>query len=317
MLYCFNLCVTGIPQKKKSKIKSIHPFHIMFKTTFYIIILGFFMFSCGGKDTAVETTPDVNLENYAEKNDGGISVLAENSNVQQNISEIIEDLQRDIKNLRAELDYQHESLGKLEAQTKVWANPFSIYNKEIVLNNGSSIFGKIVYQDQDVMKIETMIGQLIIDRNTIIRVVNQVSAYGNFENESSDLNSLDNDIETTGANLIQKRIKSLSAHLVLVGDISEEKDSSGNTVLSGEIKNVGNKRADFSKIIFTFRTNWQGNTKSLTAFINGITNTFDTGISSDNSILPHAVGNFELVIPKSFGSFIGYSYEIDWSQYEG
>ena len=100
-------------------------------------------------------------------------------------------------------------------------------------------------------------------------------------------------------------------------DITEEKDGSGNTVLSGEIKNVGNKRADFSKIIFTFRTNWQGDSKTLKAFINGITNTFETGISSVNSILPHAVGNFEMVIPKSFGSFIGYSYEIDWSQYEG
>ena len=104
---------------------------------------------------------------------------------------------------------------------------------------------------------------------------------------------------------------------MLVGDIAEEKDGSGNTVLSGEVKNVGNKRADFSKIIFTFRTNWQGDSKVLTAFINGVTNTFETGISSDNSILPHAVGNFQMVIPKSFGSFIGYSYDIDWSQYDG
>ena len=109
----------------------------------------------------------------------------------------------------------------------------------------------------------------------------------------------------------------MSAHLVLAGDITEEKDGSGNTVLSGEVKNVGNKRADFSKIIFTFRTNWQGDSKALTAFINGVTNTFETGISSDNSILPHAVGNFQMVIPKSFGSFIGYSYDIDWSQYDG
>jgi hypothetical protein len=167
------------------------------------------------------------------------------------------------------------------------------------------------------MKVETMIGQLIIDRNTIIRVVNQISAYGNLDQEPSDLNSSNDVAEPSGVNLIQKRITSLSAHLVLVGDITEEKDGSGNTVLSGEVKNVGNKRADFSKIIFTFRTNWQGDTKTLTTFIDGITNTFDTGISSDNSILPHAVGNFKLIIPKSFGSFIGYSYEIDWSQYDG
>ena len=277
------------------------------------IICTLFMYSCGGKDAENTASPDVNLN---ESSNGSNYNLTQDSEVEKNLPEIIEDLRMDIKKLKAELDYQHENLSKLEAQTKVFANPFAIYNKEIVLNNGSSIFGKIVYQDQDVMKIETLIGQLIIDRNTIVRVVNQVSAYGNFDEESSN-NQSGRSPDASGVNLIQKRVKNLSAHLVLVGDITEEKDGSGNTVLSGEIKNVGNKRADFSKIIFTFRTNWQGDSKTLTAFINGITNTFETGISSDNSILPHAVGNFEMVIPKSFGSFIGYSYDIDWSQYEG
>ena len=277
------------------------------------IICTLFMYSCGGKDAENTASPDVNLN---ESSIGSNYNLTQDSVVEKNMPEIIEDLRMDIKKLKAELDYQHENLSKLEAQTKVFANPFAIYNKEIVLNNGSSIFGKIVYQDQDVMKIETLIGQLIIDRNTIVRVVNQVSAYGNFDEESSN-NQSGGSPDASGVNLIQKRVTNMSAHLVLVGDITEEKDGSGNTVLSGEIKNVGNKRADFSKIIFTFRTNWQGDSKTLTAFINGITNTFETGISSDNSILPHAVGNFEMVIPKSFGSFIGYSYDIDWSQYEG
>jgi len=277
------------------------------------IICTLFMYSCGGKDAENTASPDVNLN---ESSNGSNYNLTQDSVVEKNMPEIIEDLRMDIKKLKAELDYQHENLSKLEAQTKVFANPFAIYNKEIVLNNGSSIFGKIVYQDQDVMKIETLIGQLIIDRNTIVRVVNQVSAYGNFDEESSN-NQSSGSPDASGVNLIQKRVANMSAHLVLVRDITEEKDGSGNTVLSGEIKNVGNKRADFSKIIFTFRTNWQGDSKTLTAFINGITNTFETGISSDNSILPHAVGNFEMVIPKSFGSFIGYSYEIDWSQYEG
>ena len=285
----------------------------------YIIIIfcTLFMFSCGGKNDQIETSPDIN--NSPDLNNGGNENnydLSQDSAVEKNMPEIIEDLRMDIKKMKAELDYQHENLSKLEAQTQVWANPFAIYNKEVVLNNGSSIFGKIVYQDQDVMKIETLIGQLIIDRNTIIRVVNQVNAYGNFDNESSDNQSIDSP-DPSGVNLIQKRVTNMSAHLVLVGDITEEKDGSGNTVLSGEVKNVGNKRADFSKIIFTFRTNWQGDSKALTAFINGVTNTFETGISSDNSILPHAVGNFQMVIPKSFGSFIGYSYDIDWSQYDG
>ena len=284
----------------------------MHNTGLYIIIIicTIFMFSCFGKDPDTAVSPDTN----AEDND-----FSEDLNVMRNMPEIIEDLRMDIKKLNAELDYHNESRAKLEAQIQVWSNPFAIYNKEIVLNNGSSIFGKIVYQDQDVMKVETLIGQLVIERNTIVRVVNQVSAYANTDNESSgksDFNNLDHVSDVSGANHIQKRMASLSAHLVLVGDITEEKDGSGNTVLSGEIKNVGNKRADFAKIIFTFRINWQGDTKTLTAFISGITNTFDTGISSDNSILPHAVGKFELIIPASFGSFIGYSYDIDWSQYD-
>ena len=285
----------------------------MHNTRLYIIIIicTIFMFSCFHKDPDTTVSPDTN----AEDND-----FSEDLNVMRNMPEIIKALRMDIKKLNAELDYQNENLTKLEAQTRVWANPFAIYNKEIVLNNGSSIFGKIVYQDQDVMKVETLIGQLILERNTIVRVVNQISAYGNTDNESSgksDFNNLDHVSDASGANLIQKRMASLSAHLVLVGDITEEKDGSGNTVLSGEIKNVGNKRADFSKIIFTFRINWQGETKTLMAFISGITNTFDTGISSDNSILPHAVGRFELIIPASFGSFIGYSFDIDWNQYDG
>ena len=294
----------------------------MHNTNFYlkIIFCGIILFSCGGKKSTAEVSPDADDNEMQESRLGKNEyVLSEDSNVERNMPEIIEDLRMDIKKLKAELDYQHENLSEMKAQSKIWANPFAIYNKEIVLSNGSSIFGKIVYQDQDVMKVETLIGQLIINRNTIVRVVNQISAYSKFDGESSDAAAF-NDLDIPGSssvNLIQKRITSLSANLVLVGDITEEKDGSGNTVLSGEIKNVGNKRADFSKIIFSFRMNWQGDTKTLTTFINGITNTFDTGISSDNSILPHAVGNFELVIPNSFGTFIGYSYDIDWSQYDG
>ena len=292
----------------------------LYISSFFILLA---IFGCSKKNKNQDVSPDINNENPIENietenkeflNDDDFS---KESNIERNMPLIIEDLRKDIKNLKAELDYQNENLSKLEAQSQVWANPFSIYNKEIVLNNGSSVFGKIIYQDQDVMKVETLIGQLIIDRNTIVRVVNQISAYGSFEQNAENMDEKSNTNDPYEVNLIQKRVQSKSAQLVLIGDIKEEKDNSGNTVLTGEIKNIGNKRADFSKIIFTFRTNWQGDTKTLTTFIDGVTNTFDTGISSDNSILPHAVGNFELIIPKSFGSFIGYSYDIDWSQYEG
>tara|TARA_B000000565_G_scaffold229523_1_gene187339 strand:- start:224 stop:388 length:165 start_codon:yes stop_codon:yes gene_type:complete len=54
----------------------------------------------------------------------------------------------------------------------------------------------------------------------------------------------------------------------------------------------------------------------LTTFIQGSYNTFDSGIVSDASLLPGALGKFELYVPQDFGSFIGYSYVIDWEEYQ-
>ena len=59
-------------------------------------------------------------------------------------------------------------------------------------------------------------------------MVNQVGSYGNLDNGSSkkiDPNNSSNASDLSGENLIQKRVASLSAHLVLVGDITEEKEN--------------------------------------------------------------------------------------------
>ena len=101
-----------------------------------------------------------------------------------------------------------------------------------------------------------------------------------------------------------------------MGNIKERKDLSGNTILSGEIKNIGGRRADFVKINIVFRKNWSGDTETRTAFVEGSYVTFEgTGITSNNSLLPGATGTFEMIIPKDFGQFIGYTYNIDWEVY--
>ena len=90
----------------------------------------------------------------------------------------------------------------------------------------------------------------------------------------------------------------------------------GNIVFNGELKNIGGRRADFVKVDFVFRKNWSGETKTLTTFIRGGYHTFDSGITSDATLLPGATGAFELYVPHDFGSFIGYSYVVDWEEYE-
>ena len=104
--------------------------------------------------------------------------------------------------------------------------------------------------------------------------------------------------------------------MVLVGNISETKDRSNNISLSGQLKNIGGNRADFVKMNFVFRKNWSGETKTLTSFVKGAYHTFESGITTDSSLLPGASGSFELVVPADFGPFIGYSYVIDWEEYE-
>ena len=74
---------------------------------------------------------------------------------------------------------------ELSAKSQVWGNPFVIYNKEIILTNGSAVFGKIVYQDRDVVKVETLVGRLIIDRNDIVRVVEAWNASGGFAHKNT------------------------------------------------------------------------------------------------------------------------------------
>ena len=44
----------------------------------------------------------------------------------------------------------------------------------------------------------------------------------------------------------------------MLGDITEDVDFRGNRTLRGDIKNIGEARADFVKINFVFRMNWQG-----------------------------------------------------------
>ena len=236
---------------------------------------------------------------------------------------LIEDLGLQIKKLQAELDFFNEELYSLKAQSQVWENPFSIYNKEIVLDNGTTIYGKIIYQDQDVIKVETLIGGLTIDRATIVKVTENIVEM--LPKDSLSTKPLKNFIkdgaiievqQAANATDIERKNSKPSANLIILGSIYEKTDENGNVVLTGDIKNIGKERADFAKINFLFRMNWKGDTKPLTCFVKGSVQDLGNGVISDASIEPESIGKFELFVPKSFGEFISYSYALDWEQYE-
>ena len=238
---------------------------------------------------------------------------------------IINELSFEIKKMAAELKHLNSEVENLKAMSKMWVNPLAIYSKEIILKNGSTVFGKIVYQDEKTLKVETLVGYLVINRETIVRIVDNVVSEETQEYIPEQIRDsyspppmpkLAQPNYTGTSSTDRSADKKYSANCVLVGNINETKDNQGNVIFAGEIKNIGGRRADFVKVDFVFRKNWSGETKTLTTFIRGAFHTFDSGITTDATLLPGAAGNFELYIPHSFGSFIGYSYVIDWEEYE-
>ncbi len=243
----------------------------------------------------------------------------------QDQSYIINELSFEIKKMVAEIKNLNSEVEDLKAMSKMWVNPLAIYTKEIILKNGSTVFGKIVYQDDKTMKVETLVGYLIIERDNIVRVVDNIITEEQQEYIPEQVRDsyspppmpkLAQPQYTSADPMDRAASKQYSANCVLVGNIAEKKDKQGNLIFTGEIKNIGGRRADFVKVDFVFRKNWSGETKTLTSFVRGAYHTFDSGITTDASLLPGAVGTFELYVPHSFGSFIGYSYVIDWEEYE-
>jgi len=238
---------------------------------------------------------------------------------------ILNELNFEIKKLSAEFKHLSQENDDLKALSKMWVNPLTIYSKEIILKNGSTVFGKIIYQDDKSLKVETLIGYLIIDRTQVVRIVDNVITEDTQEYIPEQIREsytpppmpkLAQPRYTSSNNSARNASANFSANCVLVGNISEKKDGQGNIIFKGEIKNIGGRRSDFVKVDFVFRKNWSGETKTLTTFVKGSYNTFDTGIVSDASLLPGAVGKFDLYVPQDFGAFIGYSYVIDWEEYQ-
>ncbi len=239
---------------------------------------------------------------------------------------VINELTFEVKKLAAELKHLQSAMQEMQAKNQMWANPLSIYDKEIILENGGSIYGKIIYQDEKIVKVETLIGYLIVEKPQIVRVVTNVTEKPAEQYVPAEIaTDIKDSAPLPASTYVSKAAEpatitesvSRNANCVLVGNIKERKDRTGNTIFSGEVKNIGNRRADFVKVNFIFRKNWSGDTETRTTFVEGSYYTFEgSGITSNNSLLPGASGNFELVVPKNFGTFIGYSYNIDWEQYQ-
>ena len=123
--------------------------------------------------------------------------------------------------------YLEELLNSYQAQSMALDSPYFLI--KILLTNGSMLYGNIVFQDENLIQLETLIGTLAIEKNTVMRVVDQTVSVLNDEDKMIEINTqseIQEDVEY-GSN-------QNSAEVILLGDFKEEKDSNQNTILSGK-----------------------------------------------------------------------------------
>tara|TARA_B100002052_G_scaffold298566_1_gene332510 strand:- start:3073 stop:3936 length:864 start_codon:yes stop_codon:yes gene_type:complete len=253
-----------------------------------------------------------------EKKPDSKNTLAE-SNVNNKSEFSGQQLNYEIKKLNSEMNYLKEQIMSLDVKSSLYSDPFDIYNKEIMLNNGSSIFCKILSQNDTQIFVETLIGNLTIDRSSIVRIVENITVLDE-DNGLTEIVEISQDEQIdiiSDANLIKQRQMNSSASVILIEDIIESNDKSGNTILKGALKNIGTQRADLVRLDFVLRKNFQGDIETLSTYVKGSTHIFkSSGIVSNSSIEPGAIAQFKLIIPNDTGNFIGYSYQIEWDYYE-
>jgi len=286
------------------------------KSIFIIIIaLSFILFGCSSskQNNSSKASKKGESVNLAESENSNISTQAQTDEFAE------QQINYEIKKLNSEINYLKEQITTLDVKSSLYSDPFDVYNKEIILNNGSSIFCKILSQDSNKIFVETLIGNLTIDRTSVVRIVENITVLedGQTSSEVVEISDEQQQQIIEDSDLLNKRKHQSSASIVLLGDIQESRDKSGNTILQGELQNIGTQRADLVRIDFILRKNFQGDIETLTAYAVGSSQVFkDTGIISNSSIKPGAIGKFKLIIPNSMGNFIGYTYALDWDFYE-
>ena len=291
-----------------------------FRNLIYFLLPIFCLF-CASKNEEIETNENELIElqeqiddlEYIVKNTatgrGGASGQPSADISEKNAA----DNATSIQVLKAKINYLEKELQNMMTHPGTWDNPFSIYNKKILMDNGTLYYGNIIYQDDYTVTLETLIGRLNLERNRIKRVY----AHRPEEEDLTILPTLDIDMtKVEDGDIIYKK----PAEIILLGNISSYIDDDGFTNLQGQVQNIGGQRADFVKVNMVLYRDWSETLppKSFTVFVDGSSHYFtpDSTKMSNSSLEPNAIADFKLIIPKEFGTLMSWKYDIDYEQYD-
>ena len=153
----------------------------------------------------------------------------------------------------------------------------------VELQNGTIVNGEIIEEDELGIIIQTSIGQLAIEKDRIIDIMEDLPPIA--------------------------KVELISEPFVDAFPDREE--------ITGSIKNIGTKRADFVRVIAHL---WSPTTSLLqqdSVFISGKNQKYYTGIKSDSALEPGAIVDFKITIPLTETDVVSYrTYEVRWESYK-
>ena len=153
----------------------------------------------------------------------------------------------------------------------------------VELQNGTIVNGEIIEEDELGIIIQTSIGQLAIEKDRIIDIMEDLPPIA--------------------------KVELISEPFVDAFPDREE--------ITGSIKNIGTKRADFVRVIAHL---WSPTTSLLqqdSVFISGKNQKYYTGIKSDSALEPGAIVDFKITIPITEADEVSYrTYEVRWESYK-
>ena len=153
----------------------------------------------------------------------------------------------------------------------------------IELQNGTIVNGEIIQEDDLGIIVQTSIGQLAIERDRVVNITEDLPP--------------------------NARVELVGEPFVNAFPDREE--------ITGTIKNVGTKRADFVRVVANL---WSATTELVqkdSVFVTGQNQKYLTGIRSDTALDPGATSQFKLVIPLSEGDDVSYrTYDVRWESFK-
>ena len=146
----------------------------LYKITFYFFICIFISgCSLSNKNTKSAAAPPkeesfINASRAQEDTERSDILTAKRLD---NVSSTSDDNTQQISILKAKIKHLEKELSTKGESTSVFNNPYALFNQQIIMDNGSIYYGSVIYQDDEYITIETLIGKLNLERNRITRVL--------------------------------------------------------------------------------------------------------------------------------------------------